>query len=121
MTATQTKPTGNPRTFVEGTVTAQDDYIALMGFLTHGSVSIQLSGTFTGTITFEATTNGTTWAALAMCPAGSKDFATDGVTTATAVGLFGAVLNGWSGVRARYSTDGTGTPVISIRYLPSQF
>lgn len=117
MTATQTKPRGNPRAFIEGTVTATDETIALAGFLTHGSIGIQLSGTWTGTITFEATIQGTTWVTVGLFPVATP--AASVATTATANGMWGNVLNGARAFRCRFSTASSGTPVISINYLPS--
>lgn len=117
MAATQTKPHGNPRNFVQGTVTALNDAIALGGFVTGGVIAIQLTGTWTGTITFEATLDNTTWDALSLTPSNGST----ATTTATANGLWGDVAYGWKAVRARFSASPTGTPTITINYNPSQF
>lgn len=114
---TQTKPTGNPRNFIEGTVAATDDTITLTSLMTHGSVGIQLSGTWTGTVTFEATIQGSTWVALNLLPSNSGTAA----STATANGAWGDVMHGWSAVRARFSTASSGTATVTIRALQGQF
>lgn len=116
---TQTKPAGNPRNFIEGTCTATDDTITLGGLVSHGSVSIQLTGTFTGTVTFEATTQGSTWVAFGLFPAATPSASV--ATTATAVGLWGDVLHGWAAVRARFSTASSGTVTVTIKSLQAQF
>lgn len=117
MAFTQTKPTGNARNFISGTATTTDDACMLGGLMTHGSISIQLSGTWTGTVTFEATTNLTDWVALNLLPSNS----TTPASTATGNGAWGDVLHGWSAVRARFSTASSGIVTITIKFLQGQF
>jgi hypothetical protein len=75
-------------------------------------ISVQISGVFTGTFTFEQSNDGVNWVPLPLANA-SATTATAQVTTATAVGL-------WHGpvpaehVRVRRSTAGTGTPTVSV-------
>jgi len=68
-------------------------------------VALQLSGTWTGTVTFEATVDGNTWVAFNMVPAASATPA----STATAVGAWSANCGGYEAVRARFSTATSGT------------
>lgn len=63
------------------------------------TVAIQLSGTFTATVTFEATVDGTNWIALRVTPIATGTVA----TTATAAGIFQADVKGLKAVRARVS------------------
>lgn len=79
------------------------------------SVAIQVAGTFTGTITFECSVDGTNWAALAV-KASSQTAAATLVTTTTGVGVFTIPTVGIQNVRARMSayTDGTASVVIAL-------
>lgn len=79
------------------------------------SIAIQVSGTFTGTITFECSVNGTNWVALAMKSSSQAALATL-VTTTTAAGVFTVSTVGIQNVRARMSayTDGSATVDISL-------
>lgn len=74
------------------------------------SVALQITGTFTGTITFEASVDGTNWASVAV-KASSQTTATTLVTTTTAAGVFTLNTQGLPYVRARMSayTSGSAT------------
>jgi len=74
------------------------------------SVALQVTGTFTGTITFEASVDGTNYASVAV-KASSQTTATTLVTTTTATGVFTLNTQGLPHVRARMSayTDGEAT------------
>ncbi len=71
-------------------------------------VVIQLSGTFTATVTFQATANGVTWADVEFTPLAALDTP---ATTATTAGLYQANLKGCLRVRASVTayTDGNVT------------
>lgn len=112
MAVTYTVPSNTPN-LVKGTVTAADDAITLSRMPNASGVSIQLAGTWAGTITFEATVDGTNWVALNLTPSNSGTDA----STATANGAFSKAANGWTAVRARFSTATSGTPAITIRAL----
>ena len=98
------------------TVAAQNDAATLVGFPSSGNVSVQITGTLSATITFEATCDNTNWVALHMQPVGSALAATTAVTTATAVGIWNASTQAYSGVRARCSAYTSGSPVITLKY-----
>lgn len=117
MAVTQTKPTGNARNWIQGTVTAVNDALKLGGFLTMGSVAIQLTGTWAGTITFECSLDNLNWELLNLLPSNG----TTPVTSATANGIWMSDVSGLATVRARFSTATSGTPVITIKYNSSQF
>lgn len=74
-----------------------------------GGASIQLSGTFTATVTFEGTTDGSNWVAVLATNRTSGSAA----TTATGAGIFFIAAQGLVKVRARVSayTDGEVTAV----------
>ena len=69
------------------------------------SVTLQVSGTFSGTLTFEGTTDGTNWVPISLVTL-STGLTT---TTTTAVGQFSIVNSGLIGIRARMTTYASGT------------
>lgn len=74
-----------------------------------GSVGVQITGTFSGTLQFEQTIDGTTWTTWPVLPNGSAT----AVTSATAAGLwFGTVTV--QSVRVRFSAYTSGTAVVSL-------
>lgn len=94
----------------QGSVTAADETITMARTNGNG-VAFQLTGTWTGTITFEASVDGTNFVAFNVTPSNSG---TD-VSTATANGAWSKANNGYAAFRARFSTATSGTPVITIR------
>ena len=84
------------------TVQASDAVTGLVGF--------QLTGTWTGTVTFEGTVNGTDWVTLLRREIGTD--ATPSGTTTTANGVFVVDAAGLLKVRARFSTDSSGTVLV---------
>ena len=66
--------------------------------------AVQLSGTFSATVTFEGTVNGSTWIAIEMKPLATPTL----VTTATAAGIFRGNVAGLTEVRARVSAFTSG-------------
>lgn len=76
-----------------------------------GTVGLQLSGTWTGTVTFEATVNGTDWVAIKGTPLASIT----GASTATVNGIFQFPISGMNQFRARFSTASSGTVVVTAQ------
>lgn len=74
-----------------------------------GGVGIQLTGTWAGTVTFEATIDGLTWVAFNLVPSNSATAA----STTTANGAWSANCAGYASVRARFSTATSGTVIAS--------
>ncbi len=72
-------------------------------------VAFQVSGTFEATVTFEATIDGTNWAALEVALLGASSTV---ATTATAAGLWAADCKGLTQVRARISTYVSGAVTV---------
>jgi hypothetical protein len=107
----------NALNVVQASMTTNGDAVALTRMMTLGGVAVQITGTWTGTITFEATVDGTNWATFNMTPSASG---TD-VSTATANGAWSKQNNGFTGVRAHCTASMTGSAVVTIKYLPSQF
>jgi hypothetical protein len=75
-----------------------------------GGVALQLSGTFTLTVQFEATVDGQTWVSLRMLPSNS----TSAVTNATAAGAWSANVAGFKHLRARVSAYTSGSAELTI-------
>jgi len=81
-----------------------------------GAVSVQLAGTFTGTVQFEASVDGATFTALNVLPISGTQTA---VTSSTAAGIWGAQVGGLSIVRVRVSAYTNGTVRATIQAAPS--
>jgi hypothetical protein len=73
----------------------------------YNSVAMQLAGTFTGTVTFQASNDGTTWASVTAWPTAGG---TAPVSTATAVGQWLIPAAGRF-IRAQLTTAGSGFPL----------
>jgi hypothetical protein len=98
------------------TVAAANDAATLVGFPSAGYCSLQITGTFSGTITFEETCDNTNWVAVSMIPVGQQPAYATAVTTATAVGIWSAPTFAYTGFRARCSTYTSGSPVLTLKY-----
>lgn len=72
------------------------------------TVVFQLTGTFTATVTFEGTVDGTNWGAIQVVPTATGTAA----TTATGTGLFRADVRGLAKVRARVSAYTSGNVTV---------
>lgn len=94
------------------TVAAQDNAASVSGLPSPGFVAVQVTGTFTATITFEASVDGTNYVAFNMTPSNSGTDA----STATAAGAFTKSTGAFSAFRARCSAYSSGSPVVTIRY-----
>jgi hypothetical protein len=82
-----------------------------LGGYTH--VAVQLTGTWTGTVTFEVSVdNGTTWVTQNMLPSTGTQTA---VTSATANGVWYSSQLVGSQFRARFSTATTPPVVVTVR------
>lgn len=92
------------------TLVAANDVLR-MGVANKGAIGLQLTGTWTGTVTFEATIDGLTWVALNMVPSNSATPA----STATANGAFSANVAGYTTVRARFSTATSGSVTVTLQ------
>ena len=93
------------------TLNASDEALTLTA-LNADSVVLQVTGTFTGTITFEASVDGTNYVALAM-KASTQTTATTLVTTTTTTGVFSLNIQGLPNFRARMSAYTSGDAVVT--------
>lgn len=89
---------------VSGSI-AVDEGVVKLNVLGLSSLAIQIAGTFTGTVQFEGTADGTNWAAINMTPPNSST----PVTSTTAPGLWIGNCGGLREVRARVSDYSDGT------------
>jgi len=78
-----------------------------------GSIGIQITGTWVGTITFQATINNSTYTSLRVISA--ADTSAAGVTTTTANGIWNATIAGYSQVRIVFTAYTSGTAVVNAR------
>jgi hypothetical protein len=73
------------------------------------SAGLQVTGTFTATVTFEATIDGSNWVALNATPSNSATPA----STATAAGIWVANVAGFVSIRARVSAYTSGSITVT--------
>ena len=92
---------------ITGTLTAAEATVAIDARGMRG-VALQLTGTFVGTVTFEASVDMATWVALNVTPSASGI----DVSTATAPGAWRKDIAGYQGVRARMSAYTSGTAIV---------
>lgn len=100
-------------TYVEQNLTDDSGDVSVVTLTVAGyaNVSIQLDGTFAGTVQFEGTVNNDTWAALSVHP---SDDPSTFVTSSTAAGLWLGDCGGLYAVRARCSTFTSGVIEASV-------
>ncbi len=97
-----------------GTITALEGTVSITSSGA-AAVAFQLTGTWTATVTFEGTVNGTDWVVADFWPGsgGSPQ------TTTTGNGVFLAATGGFQTVRARASAFTSGTISVSARTAPA--
>lgn len=76
-----------------------------------GSIGIQITGTWSGTITFSATVDNTNYQTLLVLPSNSLT----AVTTTTTNGVFSTAVAGYTTVRIAFTAYSSGTAVVSYR------
>ena len=93
-----------------GSLTALNQAVT-MNVNGQSTFSVQLTGPFTGTVTFEATLDGTNWIAVTAAAVGTGTLA----STASAVGLYRGNIASSAQFRVRCSAFTSGTIVVSAR------
>ncbi len=81
----------------------------------YGGVAIQIQGTFTGTITFEASVQGSEFEPFRV----TKSDNSTAVTTATTTGVYVGTVAGYSVIRARMSSYSNGGASVMIGAAPA--
>lgn len=77
------------------------------------NVGVQITGTWTGTVTFEGTIDGVTFVAIAATPSGGGA----DVTTTAANGAWRINARGYKGIRCRCTAAMTGT--VNVLFDPA--
>ena len=101
----------------DGTGTEPDNTTLTLNHQGMGTVTFQLSGTFSATITFEGTVNGTDWEAVPATRLSNNAKA----TTATAAGIYLLPGAAFMYMRARQSARVSGTTVVHGRASVADF
>lgn len=78
-------------------------------------IGLQVTGTYSGTISFEASIDGTTFVALNLTPLNSTTAATSTTTT----GVWTGGVGGAAIVRARMSSYTSGTALVTLKAAPT--
>lgn len=94
----------------DGTCTATGTGCLVVNIGGYAGIGVQLTGTWVGTVTFEVTIDGTTWAAQDM----TQTTSTTPTTTTTGNGIWVGATVGTK-MRVRFSTRSSGSVVASIR------
>lgn len=103
---TQLPYSPTPLIKLTGSATAQNDLaVPTTDCSRFRVVSVQLLGTWTGTVTFEVSNDGTNWVGVVLT---ASTATTIGATTATANGTYSGSINA-NYFRARFSTASSGT------------
>lgn len=74
-----------------------------------GTVGLQITGTFSGTLVFEQSNNDSTWVALTLYDTSAP---TTEVTSTTTTGLFSGPVAGIKTIRVRFSSYSSGTAIV---------
>lgn len=80
-----------------------------------GGIGLQLTGTWTGVVSFEGTIDGGTWAAIRLTPFASST----AVSSASATGMWNGAISGLVAVRVRFSTASSGIVGATLEALPN--
>ena len=75
-----------------------------------GSVGVQVSGTFSGTVSFAVSNDDVTFSALTVYPTGSST----GVTSTTSAGLWTGTVAGYKRLKVYFSAFSTGSAVVTV-------
>lgn len=81
------------------------DEVLTIGVRSLAGVALQLTGTFVGTVTFQATVDGNTWVSFNMVPAASATAA----SSSTGTGAWSANCAGYEAIRANVTAYTSGT------------
>jgi hypothetical protein len=79
-----------------------------------GRVGLQVTGTYVGTVSFEASIDGLTYVALNLLPSNSDTAA----SSTTSTGAWAGNVGGYAMVRARMSAYTSGTAVVTLQVAP---
>jgi len=80
-----------------------------------GGAAVQVTGTYSGTLSFEGSVDGTTFAALNLTPMNS----TTAASSTTSTGVWSGGIGGLTVVRVRMSSYTSGSAVVTIQAAPT--
>lgn len=106
----------NPWTEVSGTLAANGQSVSITDMVDADGMLVTISGTFSGSIAFEASVNGTDWYSLLMSRSSSGTGELSRALTGTTLEAYRANIAGWTRFRVRCSAYTSGTA--TIRLLP---
>jgi len=106
----------NPFTATTGTLAAAAQTVTVANLVDADGVLVTTSGTFSGTLAFEASVNGTDWYAIIMSRASTGTGESTRALTGTTLEGWRANIAGWPQFRVRCSAYTSGTA--SIRIIP---
>lgn len=96
---------------------AVNDAASITGFPSPGQLAVQVTGTWSATITFEVTVDGTNWVSYELNPTADMQGTSGSLSATTAAnGVWVGPSFGLAGFRARVSAYTSGTAVITVRY-----
>jgi len=110
---------GNTNTYLReiGSLTAAEQAVTISNLRGAGSVSVQLTGTWTATVTFEVSNDGTNWVAVELTtPDGAA-----AASTATTTGIYCGPIAAHFKFRARCSAYTSGTIVTTVCTSPAGY
>ena len=103
------------RNTTNGTIAANNNAVTLAWReFYNGGVGVQVTGTFSGTLTYQMTIDGTNWVAVQATNVTTGSIAT--TTTTTGIVFFNVV--GAQSVRVIGSSWGSGSAVVTVVGLP---
>lgn len=108
---------GNTNTYLraQDSLDAAQEAVTIDNLRGAGSVSVQLTGTWTATVTFEVSNDGTNWVAIELTtPDGAAP-----ATTSTGNGIFCGPVGSYFKFRARCSAYTSGTIVTTVCTSPA--
>jgi hypothetical protein len=117
----QAMVTVNPVSATSGTLTAAAQSVTATSLGDMDGVMVRTGGTFSGTLAFEASTDGTNWYALFMCRGSSLSGESTRALTGTTLESWRANLAGFSQFRVRCSAYTSGTANITITPVSMSF
>ena len=107
----------NPFVETTGTLSGATQTVTMTGLADASGVLVTTSGTFSGTIAFEASANGTDWYAIIMSRASTGTAEATRALTGTTLEGWRANIAGWTQFRVRCSAYTSGTA--NIRLIPT--
>lgn len=117
----QTMVSVNPVSATTGTLTAAAQTVVATGMGDMDGVLVTTTGTFTGTIAFEASNDGTNWFAVLMNRASSVAQESTRALTGTTLEAWRANVSGFGQFRVRCSAYTSGTASITVQPCSASF